>query len=95
MAKRFLEDFGYDLQRIPRERNGQVDALAKLANAKAVMNNMMIIQETLQIPYIDKVMSIKEMESWIMSIIHYLKQGKLLNDKNEAKNGRMISIFFQ
>ena len=47
MANRLLENFDYDLQRMPRKENGQMDALAKLASAKAIVNNRMIIQETL------------------------------------------------
>ena len=39
MEKKLLEDFNYDLQRIPREENGRADALAKLASAKATINN--------------------------------------------------------
>ena len=39
MAKRLLEDFEYDLQRISREENGRANALAKLASAKTVVNN--------------------------------------------------------
>ena len=47
MARKLLEDIDYDLQRIPGEKNGWMDALAKLANTKATMNNRTIIQETL------------------------------------------------
>ena len=39
MAKKLLEDFKYDLQRIPREENEQADALTKLASANATINN--------------------------------------------------------
>ena len=43
MAKKLLDGFEYNLQKIPREENGQVDALAKLASAKAIVNNKTII----------------------------------------------------
>ena len=65
LAKRLLKDFDYDLQRIPREENGQADALAKLASAKAAKNNRTIIQETLQIACTDKVMNVEERETWM------------------------------
>ena len=39
MAKRLLEDFEYNLQRILREENGQTDAFTKLASAKTIVNN--------------------------------------------------------
>ena len=38
-AKDLLEGFNFNLERIPREENGRADALAKLASAKAAVNN--------------------------------------------------------
>ena len=43
MAKNLLENFDYDMQKILREENSRVDVLTKLASAKAVINNKMII----------------------------------------------------
>ena len=43
MIQKLLEDFDYNLERILREENGQANALAKLANVKAVVNNRTII----------------------------------------------------
>ena len=62
-----------------------MDALAKLASTKAAINNRTIIQEALLAPYIDKVMNVEERESWMTLIIHYLKWGKLPNDKKDAR----------
>ena len=62
-----------------------MDALAKLANAKATVNNRTIIQETIQIPYINKVMNVEEKESWMTLIICYLKQGELLMTKKKQE----------
>ena len=59
MAQRLLEGFNYDLERISKEENGHVDALAKLASAKVAINNRRIIQETLHTPYIEKVMCLE------------------------------------
>ena len=73
MVKDLLEDFNYDLQRIPRKENSWLDALAKLASAKATVNNRIVIQEILWTPNIDNVMNIEERESWMRLIVHYLK----------------------
>ena len=73
ITKRLLEDFGYDLQRILREKNSRANVLAKLANTKVAINNKMIIHETLQIPCIEKLMNIEDGELWMMLIIHYLE----------------------
>ena len=42
-AQNLLEDFDYDLERIPKEENSWVDALAKLASTKVAVNNRIII----------------------------------------------------
>ena len=55
--------------------------LDKLASAKAAVNNKTIIQEILQTPYINKLMIIKERESWMSSIVNYLKRAILPSDK--------------
>ena len=44
---KLLEEPNYDLHKISQEENDQVNALEKLANAKVVVNNKTIIQETL------------------------------------------------
>ena len=54
LAKRLLENFDYDLRRISREENGQMDALTKLVSAKVVVNNKTIIQETCKSPTLTK-----------------------------------------
>ena len=75
-TKRLLEGFNYDLERIPREENDQVNALAKLASEKVAINNRTIIQETLQTPCIKKVTNEEEELSWMMTIMHFLKWRK-------------------
>ena len=59
-----------------------MDALTKLASAKVVINNRAIIQETLQVPCISKIMNIEEKELCITLIITFLKWGKLSENKN-------------
>ena len=76
-AQRLLEGFDYDLERIPREENGQADALTKLASANVAINNRMIIQEMLHMPCIENVMYLEAKPSWMTPILHYLKIGEL------------------
>ena len=74
-----MERFDYDLERIPREKKGRANALAKLASTKATVNNRLIIQEMLQTPCIKK-MNVEEELSWMVLIVHFLKWGKLLEN---------------
>ena len=86
VVKKLLDDFDYNLQRIPREENSQTDALTKIASAKATINNKMIIQETLQAPYTDTVMNVEKRESWITLIICFLKRSELSSNKKDVRN---------
>ena len=73
--------FGFDLERISREENSQVDALVKLASAKAIVNNKTIIQEMVHTPCNEKIMCIEIELSWMTPIVHYLKMDKLPKNK--------------
>ena len=68
-AQRLLEGFDYDLEMIPREENGRADALAKLASAKAAINNKTIIQETLYTPCVENIMCLEAESSWMTLIL--------------------------
>ena len=82
------------IQRITREKNGQVNAPTKLDSVKEVVNNRTIIQETLQIPYINKIMNIEEKQSWMTPIITFLKWEKLVDDKKEVRKvDRRLAYF--
>ena len=69
-----LEDFNYDLERIPRKENGQADALAKLASAKVAVNNRTIIQETLHTPCVENIMCLEVESTWMTQSYIILKQ---------------------
>ena len=58
-VQKLLEEFNYNLKRIPREENGRANALAKLASAKATVNNRTIIQEMLPTPCAQKIMCLE------------------------------------
>ena len=53
--------------------------------AKVTVNNRTIFQERLQIPCINKVKNIKDRESWMTLIFHYLKYRRLSNDKKKVR----------
>ena len=93
MAKNLLKDFDYDLQRIPKEENGQANALAKLVSAKVVVNNRTVIQETLQEPCTNRVMNVEESESWMSPIVNYLK-GESYQVTKRSKDGRVTGGLF-
>ena len=81
MVQKLLENFEYNLERIPREENDRADTLAKLASAKAVVNNRMIIQETLPTPCAEEIMFLETESTWMSPILHYLKTGNLPQNK--------------
>ena len=93
-ARELLEGFDFDLERIPGEENDRVDALAKLASAKAVVNNRTIIQETLHALCIEEVMCLRADLSWMMPIVQFLKLGELLSNKLEARKVECRSAYF-
>ena len=74
---------------IPREENSWVDALAKLASAKVVINNKMIIQEMLQTSYIEKVMNVEEEESWMINCTRF-KVRQVTWRQTRGKNNRAL-----
>ena len=94
MVQNLLEDSDYDLERIPREENGWVDALAKLASATVAINNRTIIQETLHTPCAEKVMCLEIELTWMTLILHYLKTGGLPQSKQEVKKIELLSAYF-
>ena len=76
-TKELLERFDFELERIPREENSQADTLAKLASAKAAVNNRTVIQETIHMSCIENIMRLRTKPSWMTPILHYLRMGKL------------------
>ncbi|XP_075633446.1 uncharacterized protein LOC142605906 [Castanea sativa] len=73
---------------VPREENMEVDALAKAALPKGVMDDYDKVQ---YMPSIDlpEVQQIEGEENWMTSIVVYLKDGRLLEDRGEARKLRI------
>ena len=77
----------YSIQQVPRDKNSNADALAKLASAKDVESLDIIPVEHLSNPSIkeDDSTIIQASDTWMTPIIKYLEDETLPSDKNEAK----------
>ncbi|XP_075659034.1 uncharacterized protein LOC142628887 [Castanea sativa] len=75
---------------VPREENMEADALAKEASADGSVDKL---DEVQYMPSIDlpKVQQIEGEENWMTPIITYLKDGKLLDERDEARKLRIKS----
>ena len=88
-VKTALGDFEfYSVEAIPREDNALADALARLATSKEAEELSIVPVEMLHEPSIVQsrdIDLIKEKTTWMTSIIAYLSEGVLPEDKNEAR----------
>ncbi|KAJ0442638.1 putative ribonuclease H domain-containing protein [Helianthus annuus] len=83
---------------IPRRKNKKADALSKLAFVTFCHLSKEVLVETLQAPAIHQasVMSISVKErSWITPILEYLKDGKLLEEKAQARKLKVKALQYQ
>ena len=85
LVKKFKE---VSFVQLPREKNMEVDALAKSTSAGGAMNEYDKVQ---YMPSIDllEVQHIEGEENWMTPIVTYLKDGRLLEGKNEARKLRI------
>ena len=81
LVKKFKE---INFVQIPKEENMEVDTLAKEALATGAIDEF---DEVQHVPSIDllEVQQIENEENWMTPIILYLKDGKLPEEKDEAK----------
>ena len=87
LVKKFKEA---NLVQIPREENMEADALTKEASANQPMDEF---DEVQYLPSIDipEVLQVQNEGSWMALIISYLKDGILLEGKDEARKLRVWS----
>ena len=85
LVKKFKET---NFVQIPREENVEADALAKEASANEPIDEF---DEVQYIPSIDllEVLQVQSEGNWMTSIISYLKDGSLLEGKDEARKLRV------
>ena len=83
--KKFKET---DFVQIPREENMEADALAKEASANEAIDEF---EEVQYIPSINlpEVQQVQNEGNWMTPIISYLKDGSLLEGKDEARKFRV------
>ena len=87
LVKKFKE---VDFVQIQKEKNVEVDTLAKEASANEAMDESDEIQ---YMPSIDllEMLQIEGEENWMTPIISYLKDGRLLEGNDEARKLRVKS----
>ena len=85
LVKKFKE---IEFFQIPREENMEADALTKEASASEVVDEFDEIQ---YLPSIDfpEVYQVEGEDNWMTPIISYLKDGALLEGKDEARKLRV------
>ena len=88
---RFVKRFEkVDFVQIPREENVEADTIAKEASANESIDKS---DEVQYMPSIDvpEVQQVDNRENWMTPIISYLKDGRLLEEKDEARKVRVRS----
>ena len=87
LVKKFKES---NFIQVPREENMEADALAKATSAERSVDEF---DEVQYMPSIDllKVQQIEGEENWMTPIIAYLKNGRLLEERDEARMLRIRS----
>ena len=84
-VKKFKEA---NFTQIPREENMEAAALAKEALASELMDEFDEIQYILSTELLE-VQQIESEENWMTPIVAYLKEGRLLEGKDEARKLRI------
>lgn len=85
----------YNIQQVPRVKNSNVDALARLVISKDVELLKLVPEEVLKVPAIEgkpEVMPVDSRPSWKDPIIKYLVDGELPKDKQQAKRLKISSV---
>ena len=87
LVKKFKEA---NFIQVPKEENMEADALAKAASAEKSVDEF---DEVQYMPSIDlpEVQQIEGEENWMTPVIAYLKNGRLLEERDEARKLRIKS----
>ncbi|XP_030963818.1 uncharacterized protein LOC115984983 [Quercus lobata] len=87
LVKKFKEA---DFIQIPREENVEADTLAKEASVNEAMDELDEVQymPSINLP---EMLQIEGDENWMTPIVSYLKDGRLLEEKDEARKLRVKS----
>ena len=87
LVKKFKEA---SFTQIPREENMEVDALVKEASVSELMDEF---DEVQYMPSIDllEVQQVESEENWMTLIVAYLKDGRLLEEKDDTRKLRIRS----
>ena len=96
IVKELLQQFdSVEFQQIPRVKNAKADFLARLASSDEYGISLELCMETRGRPSTEgeRVMKIQEQE-WMTTIVCYLKEGRLLEDKNEARKVQIRAARF-
>ena len=88
LVKKFKEA---SFTQIPREENMEVDALVKEASVSELMDEF---DEVQYMPSIDllEVQQVESEENWMTLIVAYLKDGRLLEEKDDARKLRIRTV---
>ena len=81
---------------IPRSKNSEADSLAKAASEASKAFQELELTEELTKSSIEEeeVMNVQEKAEWMKSIIQYLENGTLLEDKLKARKVRVKAVHY-
>ena len=85
LVKKFKEA---NFVQLPREENMEADTLAKAASARGAMDECDKVQHMLSIDLLE-IQQVEGEENWMASIVIYLKDGRLPEDKDGARKLRI------
>ena len=87
IAKKLLQHFdNAKFKQIPHKKNTKADFLARLASSDehGISPELCMEKKGQTSTEGERMMKIQEQNEWMTPIIHYLKEGQLLKDRNEA-----------
>ena len=85
-----------NFQQIPRAKNVEADFLARLASLNDHGQSLELCMETRGQPSTEgeQVPTVQKQGDWMTPIVHFLKEGRLLVNKTEARNVQIRAAHF-